>query len=107
MYEKVLSSDNILYVKLTESLVNEYLELVNDPEIQELVSTKKKTILLSDELKWIKSKLENNDYVFTMIEKKTNEFIGNVELMDYNGVSAELAISICKKCKTNIMEWKL
>ena len=56
MYEKVLSSDNILYVKLTESLVNEYLELVNDPEIQELVSTKKKTILLSDELKWIKSK---------------------------------------------------
>ncbi len=70
MYEKVLSSDNILYVKLTESLVNEYLELVNDPEIQELVSTKKKTILLSDELKWIKSKLENNDYVFTMIEKK-------------------------------------
>lgn len=67
MYEKVLSSDNILYVKLTESLVNEYLELVNDPEIQELVSTKKKTILLSDELKWIKSKLENNDYVFTMI----------------------------------------
>ena len=35
MYEKVLSSDNILYVKLTESLVNEYLELVNDPEIQE------------------------------------------------------------------------
>lgn len=67
MYEKVLSSDNIVYVKLTESLVNEYLELVNDPEIQELVSTKKKTILLSDELKWIKSKLENNDYVFTMI----------------------------------------
>lgn len=34
MYEKVLSSDNIVYVKLTESLVNEYLELVNDPEIQ-------------------------------------------------------------------------
>lgn len=81
MYEKVLSSDNIVYVKLTESLVNEYLELVNDPEIQELVSTKKKTILLSDELKWIKSKLENNDYVFTMIEKNTNEFIGNVELI--------------------------
>lgn len=97
MYEKVLSSDNIVYIKLTESLVNEYLELVNDTEIQELVSTKKKTILLSDELKWIKSKLENNDYVFTMIEKNTNEFIGNVELMDYNGESAELAISICKK----------
>lgn len=46
----------------------------------ELVSTKKKTILLSDELKRIKSKLENNDYVFTMIEKNTNEFIGNVEV---------------------------
>lgn len=45
----------------------------------ELVSTKKKTILLSDELKRIKSKLENNDYVFTMIEKNINEFIGNVE----------------------------
>lgn len=41
MYEKVLSSDNIVYIKLTESLVNEYLELVNDTEIQELVSTKK------------------------------------------------------------------
>ena len=63
----------------------------------ELVSTKKKTILLSDELKWIKSKLENNDYVFTMIEKNTNEFIGNVEFMEYDVESAELAISICKK----------
>lgn len=46
----------------------------------ELVSTKKKTILLSDELKRIKSKLDNNDYVFTMIEKNINEFIGNVEV---------------------------
>lgn len=92
----VFSSENILFVNVSTDLVNEYLKLVNDKEIQSLVSTKFKDITLEDELKWINYKLENKEYVYSMIEKGTNKFIGNVELMDYDGESAELGISIVK-----------
>lgn len=94
VYEKVFESNNIVFVKINEKLINEYLDLVNTPSIQDLVNSKRKVITLEKELEWIKSKIENNDYVFSMLEKDTNMFIGNVELMDYDGKSAELAISI-------------
>ena len=94
VYEKVFESNNIVFVKINEKLINEYLDLVNTPSIQDLVNSKRKVISLEKELEWIKSKIENNDYVFSMLEKDTNMFIGNVELMDYDGESAELAISI-------------
>lgn len=94
VYEKVFESNNIVFVKINEKLINEYLDLVNTPSIQDLVNSKRKVITLEKELEWIKSKIENNDYVFSMLEKDTNRFIGNVELMDYDGKSAELAISI-------------
>ena len=94
VYEKVFESNNIVFVKINEKLINEYLDLVNTPSIQDLVNSKRKVISLEKELEWIKSKIENNDYVFSMLEKDTNMFIGNVELMDYDGKSAELAISI-------------
>lgn len=89
VYEKVFESNNIVFVKINEKLINEYLDLVNTPSIQDLVNSKRKVISLEKELEWIKSKIENNDYVFSMLEKDTNMFIGNVELMDYDGESAE------------------
>ena len=64
VYEKVFESNNIVFVKINEKLINEYLDLVNTPSIQDLVNSKRKVISLEKELEWIKSKIENNDYVF-------------------------------------------
>ena len=97
VYEKVFESNNIVFVKINEKLINEYLDLVNTPSIQDLVNSKRKVISLEKELEWIKSKIENNDYVFSMLEKDTNMFIGNVELMQ------NLLYQLQRVCKINIM----
>lgn len=54
VYEKVFESNNIVFVKINEKLINEYLDLVNTPSIQDLVNSKRKVISLEKELEWIK-----------------------------------------------------
>ena len=75
-YEKIFESERIIFIKITEKLVHEYLEMVNDIEVQKYISHNRKTYELDDELEWIKSKLNDNAIIFSMIEKETNEFIG-------------------------------
>jgi RimJ/RimL family protein N-acetyltransferase len=40
------------------------------------------------------TKLEKDDIIFSMIEKETNEFIGNIEIMEINNNIGELGIAI-------------
>lgn len=93
-YKVLLQSENIDYVEVNESLINDYLKMINDEEIQKRVSSKRRTFTYEEELKWIKIKLENNDVIFSMIERSTNEFIGNIEFMDVTNESATIGISI-------------
>lgn len=41
-YETIFESENILYVKINENLINDYLIMVNDPEVQKGISRKAK-----------------------------------------------------------------
>ena len=43
-YEIIFESENILYVKINENLINDYLIMVNDPEVQKGISRKAKYI---------------------------------------------------------------
>ena len=45
-------------------------------------------------MKWIENKLNNDNIVFSMIEKGTNKFIGNIELLEISNKIGELAICI-------------
>lgn len=46
-YEIVFSSENIDYIKVSENLVNEYLDMLNDYEnVGKYISHKKENILL-------------------------------------------------------------
>lgn len=93
-YEIIFESDRIYFVRLTEKLVNDYLSMINDIEVQKYISHKRKTYELEGELEWIKSKLEENATIFSMIEKETNKFIGNIEIMEINNNIGEMGISI-------------
>lgn len=96
-YEVVFESDRIYFVKLTEKLVNEYLDMVNDVEVQKYFTHDIKKYELDGEIEWIKSKLGTNAIVFSMIEKETNDFIGNIEIMEINDNIGEMGIAITPK----------
>ena len=91
----VFESDNIEYVNLSEELVSDYLEMVNDFEnVRRYISKDLVKFSYESELAWVKKKLDNKDLCFSMIEKSTKKFIGNIELMDVHEKQAELGIAI-------------
>ena len=96
-YEILFDSDRIYFVKLTEKLVHDYLEMVNDIEVQKYISHNRKKYDLDSELKWINSKLDEKALIFSMIEKGSNEFIGNIEIMEINNNIGEIGIAITPK----------
>ena len=89
-YDIVMDSKNIYYVKLSEYLINDYLDMINDIDIQKLITSEKNIYTEEQELEWIKNKKDKN--VFSMIEKSTNKFIGNIEINEN-----EIGICITKE----------
>lgn len=96
-YEIIFDSERINFIKLTEKLVQDYLDMVNDIEVQKFISHNRKTYELDGEVEWIKSKLEENAIIFSMLEKETNEFIGNIEIMEIKNNVGEMGIAITPK----------
>lgn len=94
--EKIFESERINYVKISKELVDDYLKMVNDKEIQQCISNEPYTFSYEEELTWIKLKIEDNANIFSMIEKSTNEFIGNIEIIKTKDNVGELGISITK-----------
>lgn len=96
-YKIVFESERIFFVKLNENLVNEYLNMVNDIEVQKYISNNRRIYTFEDEIEWIKEKINENAIIFSMIEKVTNEFIGNIEIMKINNDIGEIGIAITPK----------
>lgn len=93
-YEILFESENIYYVKLSEKLVNDYLIMVNDPNVANKISHEVRTYTYEQEVNWVKSKLEENALCYSMIEKTTGEYIGNIEIMEIKNNVGELGITI-------------
>lgn len=83
-YEKIFESERIYYTKITKDLIEDYLKMINDIEVANKISHNPKTFTYEDELKWVESNLRENTIIFSMIEKNTEEYIGNVEIMHIN-----------------------
>jgi len=93
--EKVFESENLYYVKINKELINDYLNMINDKEVRKLISDKPfEEVTYEGELEWINDKLKDNSVVFSIMEKETNEFVGNIELMNIRSNIGELGISI-------------
>ncbi|MBR0434782.1 MAG: GNAT family N-acetyltransferase [Lachnospiraceae bacterium] len=89
----VFETENIKFIELTESLVEDYLAMINDINVARLLG-RTKTVTEEGELNWIRMNLENKAPVFSMIEKSSGKFIGNIEFMDVHDEEAELGITI-------------
>lgn len=94
MNKVILKSENIDYIEVNENLIDDYLLMVNNEEIQKQISTKRRIYTYEDELNWVKQKKEENAVIFSMIESQSGKFIGNVEFMEINNGEAEIGITI-------------
>lgn len=92
--KSVFESERIDYIPISEDLVDDYLIMVNDKEIQKFISKEERVYSREDEVNWVKAKLEEKAYVFSMISKEDGSYIGNVELMDIENGSAEVGLCI-------------
>ena len=93
--KQIFESENISFVEVSELLIDDYLEMVNDAEnVQRFIGEPHDPFTVEQEENWVRKKLDNKAVVFSMIEKKTGEFIGNIELMDPAEGWSELGIAI-------------
>ena len=93
--EQLFESENIRYVRVSESLVKDYLEMVNDIEhVARLIGRRSEPVSEEKEIRWVRRKLEEGAALFSMLEKRSGEFIGNIELMDVTGTEGELGVAI-------------
>ena len=93
--KQILESENIAFVEVSELLVNDYLVMVNDMEhVERFIGGAHEPYTVEQEIKWVREKLEEKARVFSMLEKKSGRFIGNIELMDAGETEGELGIAI-------------
>ena len=91
----LFESDHISFVEVSELLVKDYLGMVNDYEnVNRFIGGKKKAFTEEQERTWVREKLEKKAPVYSMIEKKSGRFIGNIEFMGLTDSEAELGIAI-------------
>ena len=93
--KQVFESARIRYVEVSPELIGDYLVMVNDREnVGRFIGGPHEPYTEEGEIAWVSGKLEENAPVFSMLEKESGRFIGNVELMDADGSEAELGIAL-------------
>ena len=73
--KSVFESEKINYIHVSLDLIDDYLIMVNDREIQKCISTKIRVYSREDEVNWVKAKLEEGAQVFSMISKEDGSFL--------------------------------
>ncbi len=92
---QVFESENVRYVEVDEALIPDYLAMVNDIErVARWIGRRTTAVSEEKERKWVREKHAEGAPVFSMLEKKSGEFIGNVELMDVRDGVGELGIAV-------------
>ncbi len=96
--EKVFESENIIYVRPTLDLVPEYLEMVNDIEnVARFIGERRELYTEEAEIEYIRNKMDNTSTMYSMLEKGTNEFIGNIEFFNRVFDEAEWGVALTAK----------
>lgn len=79
-----LQSENIDFVEVSIDLIPQYLDLSNNQNISKCHEIEPIRYCYEDKLNWVNRKLSSHAETFSMIERKTGKFIGNVEFY-WNG----------------------
>lgn len=88
-YEKCIFSKPNIYN------VDDMVEMMNDEEIQTMLSTKKRTFTREMEIDWVNSHQE--DSTFSVYDIETLEYIGNCGFNEIKENKGEIGLTIRKK----------
>ncbi|MCR4688792.1 MAG: GNAT family N-acetyltransferase [Saccharofermentans sp.] len=93
--ETVFESQGIKFVKVSLELVPVYLEMVNDIDgVARFIGDRLEPYTQEEERAYIKGKIDSGAYIYSMLDKKTGEFIGNTEFFNIKGYETEWGIVI-------------
>ena len=92
--QKIPETANVAFSPVSLSFVQDYLGMLNDPDVSMWLGSRSVKFTVESEIEWVGKKLAEESPVWSMIEKKSGEFIGNIELMDVDAQTAELGIVI-------------
>ena len=90
----IFKSDRLDFVRVDIKYVDDYLVMVNDLSIQDYIFPEPIVFSYDDEVKWVKMKLDNNDLVYTVIDREIGKFVGTVEFKDIHDGVSEIGICI-------------
>ena len=90
----IFTSERIDFVPVSEDLVPDYLAMINDRERVGRFIGRTEPITAEQDRRWVQKKLAEKAPVFSMVDRATGAFIGNIELMDVADGAGELGIAI-------------
>ncbi len=91
----IFESENINYIRPTMDLVPEYLEMVNDIDnVAKYIGERREPYTEEEERDYIKDKMDNDATMFSMLEKESGKFIGNIEFFNRTEDEAEWGVVI-------------
>lgn len=91
----VFETRRIRFVRVSEELVKDYLTMVNDLErVGRFIGGRTEPVSEEKEIRWVREKLAEKAVLFSMLEKESGDFIGNIELMDVKDSAVELGIAL-------------
>ena len=94
----VFESGRILYVSPSFDLIPDYLEMVNDIEhVVRFIGEHREPYTEEEERSYMQSKMDQHATMFSMLERDTRQFIGNIEFMNRKGDEAEWGIVMTYK----------
>lgn len=90
----IFTSERIDFVPVSEDLVPDYLAMINDRERVGRFIGRTEPITAEQDRRWVQKKLAEKAPVFSMVDRATGAFIGNIELMDVADGAGELGVAI-------------
>ena len=94
----LFESERIRFVRVSKRLAEDYLAMMNDAEhVGRFIRRRDAAFTMKDELRWVRKKQREKAPLFSMLEKDSGAFIGNIELMHIHDGEGELGIAITAK----------
>jgi diamine N-acetyltransferase len=91
----IFESENIQFTEVSEQLIPDYLAMINDMErVGRVIGERTEPYTVEKEREWVRKKLAEKTQNFSMLEKKTGAFIGNIELTDIQDGVGMLGIAV-------------